>query len=259
MNKPTYLSYFLLWVACPSVLMGQDTIPIEIPKETPMISKISDTPTKEPPSVLDFQLYVTSNYIWRDIVTDYEAIQPSTTYTLYDTGLSLNIWTSFGIKSTTHNLETSVTMSYQNEIARNISFSIGGVYYYAPADSALGVEYNTNFYEVTAGIGYTKYLNPYLQIYVNNKEEIYTILTVNETLFKKKGKYIDLSGSVAYRSNTVSIEGIPATDGFRDATLRLAAHTTLHKKAVVSFSLGTTYIIAEKTTHYQAGCNLSLQ
>ncbi len=248
MNKSIPLVYVLLICLCNKTLNAQELKLKMLRKETKEEALIIVQPT----NALQFQLYTTTNYIWRDIVSDYEAIQPSVTYTFTRIGLSLNVWNSVGMDPKTNDLETSITLNYDYALNDDLLFSIAGIYYYAPVSIAEKLD-NTNFYEVMGSIQYSKPWNPRLSIYINDNKALYTIFNIRETIFNWKGYPIDINGSIAYRSNA------DEANGLRDSVLSIATSKNISQGISASLTAGIVYVIREKVSSYQIGLTIAFE
>ena len=192
----------------------------------------TSTSIERPKNVTNLSITATSNYIWRDIVTNYGAIQPSTDYVFGKSGFSLNIWSSFGINHDTNDLEISSTLNYNWDISKHINTSIGGVYYYAPAIEGVS---NSNFGELYLNVTLPKVvLQPSATIFVSDAKAFYTRITMAHQLYSWKRNTISLDGSLGYRFNDSN-----DNNGVRDINLGASASFELNDLTITLFSRAT--------------------
>lgn len=193
----------------------------------------------------------TTNYIWRDAVGNYSALQPSASYTFGKTGFSLNFWSSFGTRYNTNDLEISVTLSYTFLVTKQLNLSLGVIHY---PTSVLASDNNTvffakNFSEFFFAISTPGFLQANLYTYITNKGVIYSNIAVAKTLPVGKKYNLDLNASLGHR-----IQGFHRHNGFRDANFTVSAPVNTPYVDLGLFA-SVTYVVRRETTHYQAGIN----
>jgi len=195
---------------------------------------------------IDFSIGTTTNYIWRDAVTNYSAIQPSVTYTFKNADLYLNIWNSFGARSNTNDLETSVTLGgsiFNNE---NIELSTAFIFYASPFP---------NFGEFMTSIAFPiKNSKPILNMFFTDKRAIYTSFGILEhEIFHIKNSIVLLDTSFSYRFNDIEIN-----NGFRDFNIGISTPVDF-KHFTASIYTRLTRIIDLKSNHMQFGVNFNFK
>ncbi len=200
---------------------------------------------------MNFEVLATTNYIWRDVVYNYPAIQPSTNYTFGDSGLSLNLFSSFGVNYDTNDLEISPTLRYNYPISKHINISLGGAYYYAPTIE--GIE-NSNFGEAFATmVCPTTLLRPNVSVFVSDSGAFYTALALEKELYSWKNNGISVTGSLGHRCNDIK-----ETTGLRHLNLGASASFESTYTAINIF-LSATQLIQQNTIHVQTGVNFMLK
>ncbi|MDO5970504.1 hypothetical protein Q4Q35_11870 [Flavivirga aquimarina] len=210
--------------------------------------KLSDTVAK---NNIGFEVLATTNYIWRDLVSGYPAIQSNTNYAFGKSGFSINIWSSFGADYDTNDLEISSALNYNYAISKRVTTSLGVVYYYAPAIAGLR---NSNFGEVYTGIALpSTFLQPNITVFVSDSGSFYTSLALQKQLYSWKKNSMAITGSLAHRFNNTK-----ETNGWRDFNLGVSTSFT-RNTLTISIFLRTTRIIEQNTNHIQAGMNFILK
>lgn len=200
---------------------------------------------------INFQIYATTNYIWRDDILDYAAIQPSTTYSFGQSGLSLNVWGSVGAGFETNNLEGSLTFNYTQAVSKNVTASFGMVYYYAPVIEGLS---NSNFGEIYTSIALPSiFLQPSITSFVSDQGAVYSSFSSSQQLYGWKSGDVGFNGALGHRFNDVT-----DNNGFRD--LSFGVYTTFQiVDGMVRISLQSTRILPQSTIHFQVGINIALK
>ena len=198
----------------------------------------------------------TTNYIWRDIIARYPAIQPSATYTFGKSGLSLNFWSSYGTRSKSNDLEISTTISYSYTISEKSSLVVGYIYYLGPilGNARVGYITDTNFSESMLGLRFKLFsLNTRVTSFLNNKGALYSNINLGRGINIWKDQQFMLSASLGYRTGSNFL-----SKGFRDLTFRLA---TPIKSKYINFNLflSSTKILKTKWKGYQIGIDFNFK
>lgn len=198
---------------------------------------------------------LTSNYVWRDIISNYPALQPSASYSFGSTGFAFNFWSSYGTRRKSNDLEISTTFSYTYKLSKNSSFFVGYVYYLAPVlgNENDGYNLDTNFSEAMIGVNFNL-----MKFQVNNtnffsnKGEWYSNLgfTRQVSVFQQPFTF---QGSLGYRSGSKSIN-----DGFRDFTCRVASPISIPYVKLNVFIAATT-VLRTKKDAFQIGIDFTFQ
>jgi hypothetical protein len=133
-----------------------------------------------------------THYVWRgfDVLNGGSAIMPWVNYSLGETGMNLNLWSSWALTNrdlqAIRNLdEIDLTLSYSKQIS-NIGLSAGLIYFAYPQMEGFPDKYSTN-YEPFIGISLAENeLAPSLTVYYALNEDswdgLYALLSGGYTL-----------------------------------------------------------------------------
>ena len=190
---------------------------------------------------VDYDITLTSNYIWRDFLFDYEALQTNITFNYKDTGLYFNAWNSVG-NTGGNDLQTTLTLGYTKSY-KNIEFGTALILYHPTFPGSREILISTTFP--------IKKINTSVNLYAADNEAIYfTIGIPGQKLFTLKKYPIIFNTSLAYRTNDIAIN-----NGFRDLNVGISMPIeTKH----YTFSIYSTYtnVLAQDRTRLQVGANV---
>ncbi len=193
---------------------------------------------------VDYDVTLTSNYIWRDFLFDYEAVQTNVTFNYKDTGLYFNAWNSVGnIKN--NDIQTTLTLGYTKTL-KNIELGTALILYHPTAPGSREVLISATFP--------IKNISTAINLYAANNEAVYFSLGIpGQKLFSIKKHPIIFNTSLAYRTND-----IPINNGFRD--LNVGISTPIETK-YFTISIYSTYtnVLAQNRTRLQVGANVSFK
>ena len=196
----------------------------------------------------------TSNYIWRDAISNYAAIQPSATYTFGKSGFSMNFWSSFGANYETSDLEISTTLNYNFSVTKQVNANFGLIHYIAPILSD-GVNYflGTNFSEFFIGINFPNFLQTNLNVFITDAGVIYQNISFGQNIPVFKNHVLTVNSSLGYRINETF-----NTNGFRDFNFTISMPLKFKYINLVLFS-SFTHVIKPNINTYQVGINFVFQ
>lgn len=218
----------------------------------PMISEEDTSVSKSYKGTTSASLQITSNYIWRDYIFDYWAIQPNTDYSFGESGFSVNFWSSFGVNYQTVDLQISSSVFYGDTIGKRIQYSIGLLHYLAPVnvnlvDSTVS-SYKTNFSEVTISFSRPdSLLSPRVISYVTNTGEVYSNFSINRDFLISKKRTISLLSSIGYRFGDLY-----ENNGFRDFNFEISSPINLRYTSLLLYARFT-HIIRPNLSRFQVG------
>ncbi len=247
MKKQSIIILILILCVFPYEAKGQDL------KKVDSLLKYKPELKKPAPVQNNFSLSTlyTTNYIWRDAITDYAAIQPSATYSFGNSGFSVNFWSSYGVHYKTNDLEISTTFSYGFSVTEGLSANVGFVHYVAPIlSSGSGFNMDTNFSEYFFGISLSQ---ASLSVFMKNNGGIYSNLSFSRSIAIHDKLSLTLNSSLGYRTNDPSDAG-----GFRDLNFTVSLPLKLK---YINFGLfsSVTRVVEAKVTAYQVGINFQFQ
>jgi uncharacterized protein (TIGR02001 family) len=194
------------------------------------------TETKADDSVgLEISATWVSKYIWRGIdqLDDDDAIQPSITYALGDTGLSFNVWGSYGLDSSENLDEVDYIIDYTFSASDGVDISTGLIYYW--------LDEFDNTTEVYAAVTLTRLpLTPSLTIYydIDEADGAYINLAGTYDLLVTETQAVSLGAAIGVWSGYAGID-----DGFGD--LDLSASTSFDLGGGVTISPEVHYILVD--------------
>ncbi len=154
------------------------------------------------------QIDLVSRYIWRgfDLLPDnHAAVQPSLTVDLGESGLSLNIWSSFALAQRDtfrYSDEIDLTLSYTFKVAEGWELSAGFIHYGFWFANDFRFKDNTS-QEVYATISTTALsLSPRLSIYYdfNLGSGIYVCLSGSQVLMVSEKVNVEFGGLIGFNS-----------------------------------------------------------
>jgi hypothetical protein len=192
-------------------------------------------------STVDFDVTLTSNYIWRDFLFDYEAIQTNATYTYKDTGLYFNGWSSVG-NTTGNDLQTTLTLGYTKSL-KNLELGAALIFYHPTFSGSRELL-------ISAGFPIKK-INTSTNIYIADNKAVYFSVGIPEQRMFSINKYpVMFNTSLGYRANDIDVN-----NGFRDLNIGLSIPV---ETTNFTFSFYATYtnVLAQKRTRLQIGTNV---
>jgi hypothetical protein len=151
---------------------------------------------------VEFGLDFSSRYIWRgfDLNPDNKPVlQPSVTFAVGDTGLSVNFWGSFSFEDKALH-ETDITLSYDFTQLKDVSLSIGFIHYgWYFTDGFTFKDHTTQEFYITAGLNNVP-LKPALSLFydVNNGDGLYASLGIGHGLKLSESLTLELAASLNY-------------------------------------------------------------
>jgi uncharacterized protein (TIGR02001 family) len=153
-------------------------------------------------AAVEYQVDVSSRYIWRGFDLNPQnkpVLQPSVTFTLGDSGLSLNLWSSFSFVSKDLD-EVDVTLSYDFQLSEGVAMTVGLIHYGWYFIDGFSFKDNTT-QELYATVGFSRLpLAPELTVYYDfgNGDGLYLELGVSHSLRLSDELNLDLSASLGY-------------------------------------------------------------
>ena len=165
----------------------------------------------------EFQIDFVTNYIWRDEIYDYPAIQPSVDYSFGESGFSMNIWSSIEADYETNNIEVVPSLSYGLDI-KKLSFSSGLIFYTAPEDKP---DTNSNSVEVMLASGLSTLFNPTLEFYRDLEGgDIYLSFNIEQAIISQEQFSFNINGHVGYGKEVTDVHvGLSLPFEFNNTTL----------------------------------------
>jgi uncharacterized protein (TIGR02001 family) len=174
---------------------------------------------------VSFQVDMTSRYIWRgfDMLPDNNsALQPSLTFDLADSGLSLNLWASFALTDRgvyKYSDEIDFTLTYALKTPESLSLVLGFTNYgYWFAEDFKFNDNTTQEFFVEVGLPKVL-LSPKLTAFydVNLGDGLYVQLSAAHQVSLAGNLGLDLSAALGYNAGQWLPEG--ADTGFSDLTI----------------------------------------
>jgi hypothetical protein len=150
----------------------------------------------------EFGLDFNSRYIWRGFdlnPNNKPVLQPSVTFTIGDTGFSVNLWGSFAFGNKRLH-EADITFSYDFSNLKDINLSIGFIHYGWYFSENFEFEDHTS-QEVYLTLGLPKVpLTPTLSLYydMGNGDGFYASLGIGHGVKLTESITLDLSASIGY-------------------------------------------------------------
>lgn len=192
----------------------------------------------------EFGLDFNSRYIFRGFdlnPNNKPVLQPSITFVLGKSGLSVNVWGSFSFEDKALH-ETDITLSYDFTGLKNVSLSVGFIHYgwYFSEDFTFKANTTQEFY-LTAGLPNVP-LKPTLSLYydINNGDGFFASLGIGHGLRLSEGLTLDLSASLNYNGGQW-IEG----SGFSHFDFVASVPVTFGKISISPF-VGAVLIMMEE-------------
>ena len=178
-----------------------------------------------PGKALNFQVDVTSRYIWRgfDLLPDNNsALQPSLTYDFGDSGFSLNLWASFALTDRDdykYADEIDVTLTYALKTRESLSLVLGFTNYgWWFAEDFEFEDHTTQEFFVELGFPKVPLSPTFTAFYdINLGDGLYVQVAGGHTLPLGEGLNMDISAALGYNAGMFLPEG--ADTGFSDLTI----------------------------------------
>lgn len=201
----------------------------------------------------------TSNYIWRDYIFDYPAIQPSIDYTLGESGFSFNLWGSFFVMDDSSDIQISPSAYYSNGLGNNFVYTLGLIQYLNPS------KYMPRSSEFILNLGLPNLpLSPSLNNYVHyNKNAdldaaitVYSLFALEHSFTLNNDKSLLVNSSLGARFNSE----IDTKEILRDFNFGLSMPFEGKRMTFILFSSYTYAFQLEvnKQNNFQAGINFVL-
>lgn len=144
---------------------------------------------------IDTKIIYTSNYIWRDNVSNYQAIQPIVAYTLEDIGLLFQLETSIGITKRSGNIEVNPSVTYSYSVNKSLELSSGVVGYFSG-----NLPGNNDYFEFFQSMLMpTLFLSPEVTMYYSYTNSIYGTIYFEQTISVSKNFEPLIYGSLEFR------------------------------------------------------------
>ena len=190
---------------------------------------------------VDYDLTLTSNYIWRDFLFDYEAIQTNITFNYKKTGLYFNAWNSVG-NTKGNDIQTTLTLGYTKAL-KNVELGAALILYHPTFPGSREILISAAFP--------IKKVNTFVNIYTADNEAVYFSVGIpGQKLFSIKRHPIVFNTSLGYRTNDITIN-----NGFRDLNVGLSMPIET-KQFTISFYSTYTNVLAQDRTRLQIGANV---
>lgn len=208
---------------------------------------------------------LTSNYIWRDAISNYSAIQPSAGYTFGNSGFSFNFWSNYGTNSKTNDLEIATTVSYSHALSDQSNIFFGYIHYLAPIleegvneNSQRTYNEDTNSSEVMLGVSFPFHsLNISQTNFFSNTRELYSNLGIGKQFNFYKNQQFTVNTSLGYRAGSSSTdEG--GGNGFRDLVFSLS-YPIQTKHTTFNVYISSTHILKTREGAYQLGIDFTFK
>ncbi len=151
---------------------------------------------------VEYQIDVTSRFIWRGFDLNPQnkpALQPGVTFSFGESGLSLNLWSSFSFSARELD-ELDVTLTYDFKLTRNIALAIGLIHYGWYFVDGFTFKDNTT-QEIFATIGLPDLpLAPELTLYYDfaNGDGLYFELGIGYSVPLSEELSLELSATLGY-------------------------------------------------------------
>lgn len=195
-----------------------------------------------------------TNYVWRgfDVLGGQPAFQPSATYSLGETGLSANLWGSWGITNrgtaAIRNFdEFDITVGYERSLA-GVTMSAAYIYYTFPGMEDFPDEFSTNS-EINFAAGFDNLpFTPAISVFyaLNDKswDGLYVNISGGKTI-ETETTDLNLYFSLGYsdQSLVTGLEGVDA--GISDINLGVDTELTCCNLSLIP-SFTFTYVPMEE-------------
>lgn len=171
------------------------------------------------------ELYYTSNYISRDDVSNFQAIQSTLKHPFQKTAWQFDLFTSIQLIRQSTDIEITSSLSYIYSFTKGIQFSHGISYYFAGnnVDDSPIITFEI-YKEITLK---PLFLSPVITIFLSDIGEIYTSFNFSHTVYIKKANPSSIYSTIGYRSNSGS-----ARNGIREFVLGIR-HPIKIKKSII--------------------------
>ena len=163
------------------------------------------SPVSHLSAAVEYQVDMSSRFIWRGFDLNPQnkpVLQPSVTFTLGESGLSLNLWSSFSFVSKDLD-EVDATLSYDFQLSEGVAMTVGLIHYgWYFVDGFTFKDHTTQ--ELYATLGFQRLpLAPELSVYYDfgNGDGLYLKLAVSHSLRLSEELNLDLSASLGYNDN----------------------------------------------------------
>lgn len=201
------------------------------------------SPLSQLGAAVEYQVDVSSRYIWRGFDLNPQnkpVLQPSVTFALGDSGLSLNLWSSFSFVSKDLN-EVDVTLSYDFQLSKDVAVTVGLIHYGWYFVDGFTFKDNTT-QEFYATLGFSRLpLAPEVTVYYDfgSGDGLYLELGVSHSLRLSDDLNLDLSGSLGYNDKLWVTES-----GFSDLTFGASVPFNVGKVTIAPF-LNITFVLMD--------------
>ena len=193
-----------------------------------------------------------TNYVWRDDIADFQALQSTTTYTTKNEKWQFDIVTSMELYYKSNDIEITPGIRHIYTSEKNIRFS-SGLWYYFVGD--IGGEDPTITFEAYEEINFMAFfLNPIFTLYLSDIGEGYTTIYFSQSLASKKENEPYVYTLLGYRFG-----GIQLRNGFREIVLGVGYPLRI-KKNTILLDGSVVLLPSEITnkTHFTLGISMNL-